>query len=487
MTLFCSRIRQDVFRLKLAKLTRRSGVRKAAALLLAAAPLSGAVWTARHAIAQIAVQNQGYVPFSEAPINYRSQPTIDPVAKLEKKLESGEVSLAWEPKNGYLRSVLQELDIPASSQTLVFSKTSFQYKKISPATPRATYFNDEVYIGYVNDGKALEVVSFDPSQGAIFYLLDARQREHPAFQRAELDCTQCHIAKGTRDVPGVLVRSIFPTERGTQAPQSSSFVTGQDTPLKNRWGGWYVTGSVGHQATMANAVVKDVAHPQTLEPLLAGKSADLSQAFHSEAYLTASSDVVAHLVLDHQTQMHNLITETNYDTRLALYDEAAAEKEKGLPAGALADSFRGKYEKPAEELLRYLLFANEAPLTDKVKGDSGFASYFASLGPRDRRGRSLREFDLRTRLFKYPCSYLIYSGSFDSLPEPAKGYLYHRLYEVLTGADTSSDFARLSAKDRKSIFEILVATKSGLPEEWRQQAAARRLAVLSSSGSKLGE
>ncbi len=487
MTLPDSRIRQRISEFEPVKPGALIRHWKATVLLLAAAPLSCALWAVRITLGQIAVQNQGYVPFSEPPINYRSQSTSDPVSRLEKKLESGQASLEWEQKNGYLRSVLSQLNISSSSQTLVFSKTSFQYKKISPQTPRATYFNDEVYIGCVNDGKALEVVSFDPSQGAIFYLLDARQSDHPVFQRAELDCTQCHIAKATRDVPGVLVRSIFPTERGTQAPQSSSFVTGQETPLKDRWGGWYVTGTLGHQASMANAVVTDLTRPQALQPLVAKNTSDLSHAFNSSAYLAASSDVVAHLVLDHQTQMHNLITETNYKTRIALYDEAAAEKVKGLSAGALSGDFRGEYEKPAEELLRYLLFTNESPLTDKVKGDSGFQRYFASLGPRDRRGRSLRDFDLRTRLFKYPCSYLIYSESFDALPEPARGYIYHRLYQVLTETDTSSDFQRLSAKDRKSIFEILVATKPGLPEEWRQQAAAQRLTALTSSSDKLGE
>jgi hypothetical protein len=129
--------------------------------------------------AQIAVRNQGYVPFSEEPINYRSE-VHDPVANLQKRLESGETSLKYEPQHGYLKSVLEQLAIPVSSQTLVFSKTSFQYKKISPQAPRALYFNDDVYVGQVHDGKVLEFVSFDAKQGAIFYILDEQKPNIPS-------------------------------------------------------------------------------------------------------------------------------------------------------------------------------------------------------------------------------------------------------------------------------------------------------------------
>lgn len=398
---------------------------------------------------QIAVRKQGYVPFSDAPINYLSDTLNDPVAKLQQRISRGEVHLGYEPAHGYLKSVLDALDIPASSQTLVFSKTSFQFRKISPETPRALYFNDDVYVGQVREGKALEIVSFDPMQGAIFYLLDEHKSEQPVFQRAELDCTQCHVAASTRGVPGVLLRSIYPNPTGTQATHSTSFITGQDSPFQERWGGWYVTGSVGRQVHMGNAVVQDKDHPEQLDRL-AGLNFDTS------AYLTRHSDVVAHLVLAHQTQMHNLITLTNYETRLAMH------------AGPLNDETRKQYEGPAEELLRYLLFANEAPLEDRVKGDSEFTEEFRSRGPRDARGRSLRDFDLRKRIFKYPCSYLIYSAAFDTLPVPAKEYVYHRLLEILTGRDQSHEFAKLTAKDRRAILEILLATKPGLPEEWRK-------------------
>jgi hypothetical protein len=180
--------------------------------------------------------------------------------------------------------------------------------------------------------------------------------------------------------------------------------------------------------------------------------------------------VVAHLVLAHQTQMHNLITLTNYKTRLALYAQG------GSP---LSDANRQQFERPAEQLLRYLLFANEAPLTgfdgQRVIATSSFAHAFSERGVRDPKGRSLRDFDLSKRIFRYPCSYLIYSDAFDQLPQPAKAYVYHRLLEVLSGREQSSDFATLSAENRRAVLEILLATKPGLPSEWGDFAKANHL------------
>ncbi len=412
---------------------------------------------------QIAVKNQGYVPFSEEPINYRSENLTDPVALLQKRIDSGDLKLDYEPKHGYLKSVLEKLAIPVNSQTLVFSKTSFQYKKISPEEPRALYFNDDVYIGQVHDGKVIEVVSFDPAQGAIFYILDEHQSDHPVFQRAELDCTQCHVAAGTKGVPGVLLRSIYATRTGTQATPSQSFITGQESPLRERWGGWYVTGTYGSQTHMGNVVVEDKDNPEQIDRAAGANLTDLAKKFDTSLVLSDKSDVVAHLVLAHQTQMHNLITLTNYQTRIALY-------KAGLPPDAKPDAIpeaiRQQYQKPAEQLLRYLLFADEVPLEGQVHGDSGYAEEFAAHGPRDPHGRSLRDFDLKTRIFKYPCSYLIYNEAFDSLPAQAREYVYHRLFEVLTGRDQSPAFTRLGGDTRRAILEILLATKPGLPAEW---------------------
>jgi len=422
---------------------------------------------------QIAVHNQGYLPFSDAPIRYQSNDVDDPVARLQRRIDAGQAHLEWTEKGGYLRSLLRELRVPVSSQTLVFSKTSFQYKKISPSTPRALYFNDDVYVGFVNNGRVLELVSFDPLKGAIFYLLDVNKQEHPIFQRAELDCTQCHIAGGTRGVPGVLLRSVYTTPSGTQAPYTATEVTGQDTPLRERWGGWYVTGTHGRQRHMGNVLATDQDHPEAINVNEGANVTSLAGRFDASPYLTNQSDIVAHLVLGHQTQMHNLITLTNYQTRTAQY-----RAEQNTAGGNAGPSDTPDFHKAAEDTLRYLLFTNEAPLTDPVKGTSTFAHDFATLGPFDHQGRSLRQFDLKARIFRYPCSYLIYSEDWDALPELAKDYLYHRLLQVLTGEDTSTDFARLTSTERRAILEILLDTKPGLPAEWHQSRSQQLRAQL---------
>ena len=453
--------------------------------VIGAAAVAAAVAAAAiPASAQIAVRNQGYIPFSDAPINYRSDDLRDPVAKLEKRLEDGKSALVYEPEHGYLRSVLQQLAVPIDSQTLVFSKTSFQYPKISPEHPRALYFNDDVYVGSVHEGKAIEVVSFDPMQGAIFYLLDEHKVDKPAFQRAELDCTQCHIAAGTRGVPGVLLRSVYPASGGTLVAGTRSLITDQESPLADRWGGWYVTGRIAGVAHMGNASVDEVQVASISDPRVAAtKLVPFAKPFDAAAYLSADSDVVAHLVLAHQTQMHNLITLTNYKTRMALYSHAQSNPggtqrtSEATPPDTLAQQF----ERPAEQVVHYLLFANEAPLSGlglkENASASAFAREFAARGPKDAHGRSLRDFDLNTRIFRYPCSYLIYSDAFDSLPEPAKVYVYHRLLQVLSGEDKSPDFAQLSTEDRRNVLEILLATKRGLPEEWTRYAHSNHLAV----------
>jgi len=457
--------------------SRRTRVR----LLLAGGVLTLAALTlgaqmAGPALAQIAVQNQGYVPYSDAPIRYRD-PVNDPVAAAQKALDAGKARLTFDPARGYLPSVLKLLDVPVSSQTLVFSKTSFQFTKISPEHPRALYFNDNVYVGSVHQGKTVEIVSFDPMQGAIFYLLDDAPNDKPVFQRAELDCTQCHIAAGTRGVPGVLLRSVYTSPTGNLVPRTPQYITDQKSPLKERWGGWYVTGALA-PATMANATATPAVAPAvnsaekalpTLQPISAG--------LDTAAYLTPTSDQAALLVLAHQTQMHNLITLTNYQTRLALYALGKAPVNQGAARlEALPAETQEKIRRPAEQLIRYLLFVGETPLGGqdgrKAVAASPFARAFETLGPRDSHGRSLRDFDLSARTFRYPCSYLIYSDAFDAIPEPAKGYIYHRLFEVLSGQDTGADFAGLSAQDRRAILSILIETKPGLPAEWRTYAAS---------------
>jgi hypothetical protein len=406
-------------------------------------------------------------PFEREPIDYLSAPVQDPVARLQERLDRGEAKLTYDKsRGGYLASVLEALGVPTSSQALVFSKTSFQAPRISPRTPRAIYFADDVYVGWCRGGDVVEISAVDPKQGAVFYLLDQDTSIAPRFERQTHGCLSCHASPKTKDVPGHLVRSVFPDPGGMPVYNAGTFLIGHESPMDERWGGWYVTGTHGDARHMGNAVVRDRKDPEGLDREAGANVTDLTDRFDTRPYLEPHSDIVALMVLEHQTQLHNLITATNYQARLAQHYEKGINEALGRPADAMSPSTARRYEAPAEELVKYLLFAEEAPLPAPIQGTSGFVSEFAAQGPRDAKGRSLRDFDLTTRLFKYPCSYLIYSEAFDALPDPARAYVYRRLEEILTGRDQSPAFARLTPDDRRAILEILRDTKPGPPASW---------------------
>jgi hypothetical protein len=407
------------------------------------------------------------VPLDHAAIQYATHPPDDPVTRLNGKLAKGEVKLAYSDDYGYLPAVLEHLRIPVESQVLVFSKTSFQAPRIAPRTPRAIYFNDAASVGWVQGGDVVEVAAVDPRQGVVFYTLDQEPAEKPRFERRDTSCLQCHATGATLGVPGLVVRSVYPERSGMPLFHAGGFITDHRSPLKERWGGWYVTGTHGRQIHMGNAIAPDRDRPDQLETQGTQNVTELLRRFDTGAYLASHSDIVALMVLEHQTHMTNLITRVGFETRMALHMQAALNRELKLPADEMGDSTRSRIHSAADELVEYLFFADETRLTEPVRGTSGFAEAFAKQDPRDKRGRSLRDFDLERRLFRYPCSYLIYSEAFDAMPAPARERVYLRMYEVLSGKDASPKFSRLTAEDRTAILEILRATKPGLPGYWK--------------------
>ena len=392
-------------------------------------------------------------PLDDPAIQYQSGDLRDPVSSLQQRIDRGEARLEFSPKYGYLEAVLKQLNVPVSSQVLVFSKTSLQLNRISPQRPRAIYFNDSVYVGFVQHGD-VEVSAVDPEKGVIFYTLAQRRVEKPKFVRRE-QCLECHVTVNTMKVPGSLVRSVFPDSTGEPRLEAGSFLTDHNSPLSQRWGGWYVTGTHGDERHMGNVVVKSLRHPERLDREAGANVTDLKGRVNTTPYLSPHSDLVALMVLEHQTRMHTLITRVSYEARLAMKNQKSPEETTRQVASLV------------EALLRYLLFANEAPLRDPVQGTSNFRAEFEARGPQDRQGRSLRQMDLTRRMFKYPCSFLIYSEAFDALPSAAKELLYRRLWEVLSGADRSREVAGLSVADRRAVLEILIDTKPGLPDYFR--------------------
>jgi len=305
----------------------------------------------------------------------------------------------------------------------------------------------------------------------VFYTLKQEPTGRPRFLRQTDACLLCHGSSQTQGVPGHLVRSVYCDADGLPVLSFGSHRVDQTSPLAERWGGWFVTGTHGTQKHLGNLIVRGQRSPEEVDNSAGMNLTDLSQRIDLSDYLTGHSDIVALLVLEHQTQGHNLIARANFLTRAALYHETMLNKELGKPVDERWESTTSRIKDAGEPLVRYLLFSEETRLTARIKGTSGFAEEFSARGPRDSRGRSLRDFDLESRLFKYPCSYLIYSPSFDALPQAVKDYVWNRLGEVLSGRDASPQFAHLSASDRQSIREIVAATKSAVPRAWPDAAS----------------
>lgn len=418
--------------------------------------------------------------YEERIIHYETgNPLNDPVAQLQRKLDSGAASLRFEGERGFLADLLRTLRVPTNSQTLVFSKTSSQRVHTSPQTPRALYFNDEVSVGWAPGSEVVDLAAIDPERGTIFYTLEQRSNTPPRFARRN-DCLQCHFGPKTMNVPGWLLRSVYTDRTGKPLGNVEGFVGGHNSPIETRWAGWYVTGSAGDARHLGNLFAKDV---NAIEPSITVAPSDLvelERVFDTRRYLSTGSDVVALLVLEHELRMQNLITYANYETRYALAEWAQAKQGRGgaglqpcsvtlsepgdtrtEPSGASTHSDwpRQRIALAGEMLLEYMLFRNEAPLHGPVRGSSDFATQFQAAGPRTADGRSLRDFDLHTRMFKYPCSFLIYSPAFDALPSLVKEYLWKRLTEILTGRERSGVYASMSDEERRNILEILRETK----------------------------
>jgi hypothetical protein len=390
-------------------------------------------------------------------IGYAKRPSRDPIAELDQKLQAGGAQLAFDAQVGYVRSTLDALRVPASSQTLVLSQTSQQADMINPKNPRAIYFNDNVAVAWVRGADALELAAQDREQGVVFYTLSQIASPKPRFTR-DNGCLLCHATWDNLGVPGMMTLTTFPMPDDPNA-YASGFTVDHRTPLDQRWGGWYVThkgGAVLHAGNVP-VIVKKSEFSTRRKPT--PQLASVAGVFDTKGYLSPYSDIVALMVLDHQTRMTNLMTRAGWEARVAGFTAAGAAPalpKAGSPGAARIDA-------AATELVDYLLFVDEAPLPGRLEGPSSFATDFAALGPRDSKGRSLRQFDLERRLMRYACSYMIYAPAFDALPPAALDAVYQRLWKVLSGEVKDKAYAHLTLAARQAVVEILRETKPSLP------------------------
>jgi hypothetical protein len=400
---------------------------------------------------------------------------LDPVAILQKRIDAGDIVLEFGDTHGYLEAVLEALDIPASSQGLIFSRSSLQTNLITPWTPRAVYYNDDVYVGWVQDSQIMEIASIDPDDGGVFYTLPQNPEGGAQFAVEGTTCLMCHESRSVTDgVPGVMVRSVVVDRFGYPIAPLHEGSTSDRTPLDRRFAGWYVTGTHEGGPHAGNAYAPVLSHEVTdlarylteFDVNADGNVTDLEGRFDVDPYLTRDSDIVSLMVLTHQTRVHNLITVLHEAAKEAVGGgEMLLQIRSGaMPLPEIASVAQVRIDGAVERLVRSMLFSREAPLPGQVRGTTTFVEDFEARGPFDAESRSLRQFDLERRLFRYPMSFLIYSEAFETLPDFVKEPFYRRVEEVLDGRDGTGEFDNLDADDRVAIREILLATKPEFAE-----------------------
>ncbi len=418
--------------------------------------------------------------FEFPPISYSDTSPNDRITQLQSDTKTGKLKFTQKTEKEFVGALLKELNIPASSQALVFSKTSLQTSAINPGQPRAIYFNEEIYFGWTRN-RDLELMASEPKLGITFYLIHRDPKSSKlSYEQHTDECFSCHAAGRTGGRPGMVVRSVLADAKGFPIFSAGSYTTDQSSPIAQRWGGWYVSGQHGELRHMGNAIAIEVDKGNGAEiDREAGANKDmeeLEEFIDPTDYLVPSSDIVALMVLEHQVGMHNRLIEGNYVVRKAIYRDQEISRELGEKRKGFSDTTRRIIDHQAERILNYLLFANEVRLDGGgIDSDATFVEDFQHNAKVSKDGRSLKDFQLLTRIFKYRCSYMIYSTAFKSLPKPLKNKVYQRLGAVLTGKDTSNEYAYLKESERARILNILVETLPGVPANWKSAGKAKQV------------
>jgi len=385
------------------------------------------------------------------PIRYSDTRAEDALSRLAAELASGVKRVEGEGALERLAFVLRELKVPVESQVLVFSKTSHQNPLIHPRNPRALFFSEDAYVGYVPGG-AIEAVVVDARLGPVFYLIEAGGAGGLRIERDLSNCMSCHGTTRTENVPGMQVRSVHPNADGHPLLALGTSHVTHDTPLAERWGGYYVTG-VSSLPHLGNRTYTEDG-PVDPRP---SDWRDLKGKIDVAKYPRPTSDIVALMVLEHQCRMHNLLTAAALHYRRTVFLskalDAAADPDEGA-AGRLADG-------AAEKIVAELLFRDEADPGDGIEGGEEFQRVFAARFPRTAAGDSLADFQLYRRIFKNRCSYMIYSQAFRDLPPRVKRAVLAKLKAALAGREPAFDW--LKASERRRIEAILAETLPDWP------------------------
>jgi len=392
-------------------------------------------------------------PWELPPVRYSEREANDPIAQLAK--DPSRIPDA-DPLDR-LRFVLKTLNIAEESQVLVFSKTSKQNDLISPVSPRSVFFSENHYVGYVPGGH-IEVISHDHQLGPVFYLItNSPGLKQPKVTRESGECFSCHGTARTENVPGVLVRSVYADASGFPMLEHGSFQIDHSSSIEERWGGYYVTGksSLPH---LGNRVFDTELDP--MNPGTPPQYRDLTTVIDTRRYLQPTSDIVALMVLEHQCAVLNRLQAASYQFERFLWLRQTLDKKASVDDA----TSREHLEHAAKPIVDLLFFKDEADLgKDGVEGSLAFQRAFTKRFPRSSDDRSLADFQLYSRLFKYPCSYMVYSDAFTHLPKPLRAEVIRQMHEVLTSEPSEQNHPQIPTSSRKKIQRILEDTLDGWP------------------------
>lgn len=423
----------------------RSALRGVAAAVLA--------WTFSAGCGQAA--REPWQDFKAPPHNYWSRPVKDRFSLLKEGLSSGTIPLDTSSEKGFVVSLLAALQVPVSSQMLVFSATSLQLPKISLRNPRALYFTDDLYVGWVPGGQ-IEIVSLDPDVGGVYYIMDVPRRpDAPLNIERSTRCMNCHGATDTGFVPGLVLSSVIPGANGGSLISFRQESLGHGVPLSERFGGWLVTGLGNLKEHRGNVTGRLSGDDLSTTPVEFGSTFNISR------YPSSGSDLLPQLLHEHQAGFITIALEATYRSRVAL----------DAGGGTVPPDRAAEMDTAAAKLTDYLLFKDEVPLpAGGVAGEAAYLKDFAAINrTADATGRSLRDLDLKTRLLRYRCSYMIYSPVFTGLPPDMKSRVYQHLAKALAPAaeGTSGEpYAYLGQDEKSAIRDILKATLKDLSEGW---------------------
>lgn len=392
------------------------------------------------------------IDFKSPPHSYLEAQPRDRFARLLESAQKGEVKLDTRSDKAFLSSLLAALNVPVSSQLLVFSASSLQSEIINPRNPRALYFNEDTYVGWVPGG-LIEIIAADPQHGPMFYVFDRLRASGPVpnVQRST-KCMNCHAGNATRRLPGLIAESLLVSRAGSSLETYRRDVQGHQIPLEDRFGGWHLTGEhhlVNHKANVMGA---SRAGKLELIPVPPGEFSDLG------LHLLPTSDILPHLVHEHQMGFENRLVYAIY-THRQLKSEA-----QGLPLGAAA---KAELEERAQELARYIVFADEAKFPAQgIQGDAAYVQDFQRDRKATQAGLSLKDLDLKTRLFKHRCSFMLYTETWKEAPQELKERVYFHMAAYLRD-QPDAQHAHLPPAERLAIRGILKETLTDLPPWWR--------------------